>query len=534
MKKQENTVISPKKQRKERSNVFRYSSTTAILISVFLVLLVAVNFLSTLIASKFSTAIDVTVDRSSKLTAENIDYLKRLNEQESIKEISIIVCATKASYTGSEMINYMANYYGVSENNTPYSYFNQTVRLLEEYPKYNSKITVEYHDPQEPDFSKLQSESSINITYGDILVRCFKTDGSTKSDVLTVNDIYEMQASYDSYGYSSSYTIVVSNLENALSGALNKVAMDITKTAAVLKNNCTPDTLSYLTSSLNSYDYQFTTYEGTVTYENLKGYDAILISGVTNDFDVNSLKEIDKFLNNEGKKGKSLIYFASQSSPETPNLNAFLEEWGISVGGGVLYETNSLNRGDNPTIFLQSLADNSYVSSLKNSNKNYWSGANSPLTVTYSTDGSKTTNILLSSSDTTLAAPKGSGAGYTPPANATTKSYPLIVLTTDIDTDADGNDIQSSVIVFAGNDFVSENYSQYSDIGNMDLATLAINTASGRSGGLYFTPKVTGTTGIATPSSAAVKMIVLIIFMFVIPLATLAGGIVIWILRIRK
>ena len=67
---------------------------------------------------------------------ENIEYVKQFNDIENIKKIEIILCATKAGYTGSEMINYVNQNWGITESNSPDNYFNQTVRLIEEYPKY--------------------------------------------------------------------------------------------------------------------------------------------------------------------------------------------------------------------------------------------------------------------------------------------------------------------------------------------------------------------------------------------------------------
>ena len=138
---------------------------------------------------------------------------------ENIKKIEIILCATKAGYTGSEMINYVNQNWGITESNSPDNYFNQTIRLIEEYPKYCSKINVSYIDPQEPSFQKLESETDIEINYGDVLVRATKADGSTKSTLLDILDLYEVQmmqdANYYYYGQET-YRITLSNVENSM------------------------------------------------------------------------------------------------------------------------------------------------------------------------------------------------------------------------------------------------------------------------------------------------------------------------------
>lgn len=525
----------------KNANALKRGSFSLIIIAIFCACLVLVNILATVIASNFPTTLDVTTDRSSKLTAENIDYIRQLSEQTDIEKIEIIVCATRASYTGTDMINYVRNYYYVVEDNTPYSYFNQTVRLIEEYPKYNNKIAVSYMDPQEPGFNLLASESDISITYGDILVRCTKRDNSTeegvsvKSDVLTFNDIYETQSSTDAYGNISGRSIVVSNIENALSASLNKVAMGVTKKAAILQTNCDPSSVTYLQSSLESYDYTFTTIDGNVNDEALQDVDLLIIAKLQNDFDSETLKVFDRFLENDGKLGKSIAYFADQSSPATPNFNQFLEEWGINQLDGVVYETtSSYHDYQSNTTIWQQRADNDITKSLQRSKKSYWSNGNTPFETAYTERDTRTANVLLASSDSTIIAPKGTAGGYTAPSTTTHKSYPTIILTMDERTNDDGETISSGVIAFASTDFLSYDWYGNPYVGNMDFATLSINAAAGRDNSLYFTPKVTGVTGIAMPASAAVKGAVIIIFNIALPVLCILGGIVVWMIRRRR
>lgn len=60
------------------------------------------------------------------------------------------------------------------------------------------------------------------------------------------------------------------------------------------------------------------------------------------DYSEDELKKIDRFLDNNGKFGKNVMYVADTSQPESlPNLDAFLAEWGIKVNPGAVYETDS-------------------------------------------------------------------------------------------------------------------------------------------------------------------------------------------------
>jgi len=510
---------------------------SAALIAIFCVALLLINVLSIVLASKLPTTIDVTESRSFKLSEENIEYVKQFNDIENIKKIEIILCATKAGYTGSEMVNYVNQNWGITESNSPDNYFNQTVRLIEEYPKYCSKISVNYIDPQEPTFQKLESETDIEINYGDVLVRATKTDGSTKSTLLDILDLYEVQmmqdANYYYYGQET-YRITISNVENSISGALNKIAMGVNKKAAILTKSCNIENITTLSSNLKSYDYTVSNYDGNVTLENLKEYDAVIICAPTNDFDSETLKTLDAFLENDGKLGKALIYIASQSSPATPNLNLFLNDWGFKTVDGILYETNSKNYYSTPTTIYQVPTEDDFVLDFEATEKLFVSGSNTPFEITFETKGTKTVHSLLQTNETTLIAPKGTSGNYTAPSSTVKKAYPTVVMSVDARYDEEDNEIMSAVLAISSTDLISTTWSQYTDVGNIDFVTQMTNTALGRENSLYIMPKGTTITGIATPASAAVKSALMWLFMIILPVVTIVGGILIWMRRIKK
>lgn len=510
---------------------------SAALIACFCVALILVNVLSIVISTKLPTTLDVTESRSFKLSEENIEYVKQFNDIENIKKIEIILCATRAGYTGAEIVNYVSQNWGITESASPDNYFNQTVRLIEEYPKYCSKISVSYIDPQEPTFQKLESETDIEINYGDVLVRATKADGGTKSTLLDILDLYEVQmmqdANYYYYGQET-YRITISNVENSISSALNKIAMGINKKAAILTKSCNIESITSLSSNLKSYDYTVTNLDGNVTLEALKDFDAVIICAPTNDFDNATLKTLDAFLENEGKLGKALIYVASQSSPATPNLNLFLNDWGFKTTDGILYETDSKNYYSTPTTLYQVPTEDDFALDFETTEKLFVSGANTPFEITFNTKGSKTVHTLLQTNETTLIAPKGTSGNYTAPSSTVKKAYPTVIMSVDTRYDSEDNEVMSAVLAISSTDLISTTWSQYTDVGNIDFITQMTNAALGRENSLYIMPKGTTITGIATPASAAVKATLMWLFMIILPVATIVGGIVLWMRRIKK
>ena len=510
---------------------------SAALIAIVCVALLLINVLSIVISTKLPTTLDVTESRSFKLSEDNVEYVKQFNDIDNIQKIEIILCATKAGYTGSEMTNYVYQNWGISESASPDNYFNQTVRLIEEYPKYCSKISISYVDPQEPTFQKLESETDIEINYGDVLVRATKADGTTKSTLLDILDLYEVQmiqdANYYYYG-TESYQITLSNVENSVSGALNKIAMGVNKKAAVLTKSCNTKGIDSLSSSLQSYDYTVTNFDGNITLDAIKDFDAIVICAPTNDFDNETLKTLDAFLENDGNLGKALIYVASQSSPATPNLNLFLNDWGFKTADGILYETNSSNYYSTPTTLYQVPTDDDFALDFETTEKLFVSAANTPFEVTFETKGSKTVHTLLQTKETTLIAPKGTSGNYTAPSSTVKKAYPTVIMSVDGRYDDEDKEIMSAVLAISSEDLISSTWTQYTDVGNVDFITQMTNTALGRENSLYIMPKGTTLTGIATPASAAVKSALMWLFMIILPLVTIVGGVVLWMRRIKK
>ena len=534
----EATVKTTKKGKIKSAYATKKGVFSALLIFIVVVILVAVNIASILIAQKLPTTIDLTSNDAFKLTDNNIEYIEQFNNLDSVQNIEIILCATKASYTGTDMINHVYTNYNVTVDSSPDNYFNQTVRLIEEYPKYSSKISVSYVDTQEPSFNKLESEASSNINYGDVVVRTTKKDGSVKLTVLGFFDLYETQLIQDSYYYYygiESYQIVLSNVENAVSNALNRTAMGVDKKGVILTQNCKVTGISPLLTSLANNGYDFTEYAGVVTFDAIKDYDVILIAAPTSDFSNESLKAIDQFLENDGKLGKNVIYVASQSSPATPNLDLFLSDWGINTLDGILYETDSSHHlADSPTVFTQAYTDNEYSLAYIDTEKYYLSGGNTPFEIAFEQKGTKNLYSLLETAETVIIAPQGTNSGYTAPSDTVKKSYSTILMSVDQRYDDEENKITSAIIAFASDDFVSSTWSDTSIYGNIDYATQMINVSVGQEDSLYVMPKGTVMSGITTALTEQQLNTYNWIFKIILPVLIIIGGILIWVRRITK
>ncbi len=512
--------------------IMKRSIFTVVFAVVLIGVIIAVNIFSTTLAQKAPTTIDVTTDESNSLTTQNIDFIKGVDVP-----VEIVVCATREGYTGSEMTNYAYSVYYVQENATPDNYFNQTITLIESYTKYNDKITVKYVDPQQPEFKELESGYEVDIAYGDILVRCTRPDEkgkeSTFESVITFEDIYEL---YDPssgtgamYG-SSTYTITASNIESEVSSAIFTVAASGQKRVALLSTHSTKDAEIAFTSALESYNFVVESLDSVVTAEALEKVDTVLLVSPVSDLSEKELEVLESFLMDENR-GKNFMVFGSCSSPATPNLNEFLEEWGIKVQDGMAYDTNPGYRlSDGQSMMLFNKKDD-LTQSVNASELSYYCGDNVAISQAYTENGRRTSHILMSTSAYAVKAPKGV-SGYTASSNDVMGEMPVIMVTEDTTMNANYDEISSHVAYFAGVDFINEAWEQFGDNGNMEFAIAVANIINGRAAAsMYFLPKITGIHTMSTPLSDGQYTAIYIISIFVLPALLLIGGVVVWIRR---
>ncbi len=516
--------------------IMKRSIFTVIFAVVLVAVIIAANIFATTLAQKAPTTIDLTTDESNSLTPENIDFIKSID-----KPVEIVICATREGYTGSEMTNYVYSVYYVQENATPDNYFNQTVTLLESYPKYNENIKITYVDPQSPKFKELESDYEVDIAYGDIIVRCTRPDENGKEttfeSVITFDDIYELydasQGQSAMYGGYSTYTITASNIESEVSSAVFTVAASGKKKVAILTKHSTADSYLTFTTALEGYNFEFLELDGVINEDTLKDIDTVLLAAPVSDISAKELEVLDKFLDNDGKRNKNFMVFGSTASPNTPNLNEFLEEWGIKVEDGMAYDTNSGYRlSDGNSMLLFNKKDD-LTKSVNASELSYYCGDNVAISSAYTDEknGTRTAHILMTTSAYAVKAPKGV-SGYTASSNDDMGEMPVIMVTEDTTYDDNYNEISSNVAYFASVDFINEAWEQFGDNGNMDFAVAVANIINGRAAAsMYFLPKITGVHTMSTPLSDAQYTAVYIISMFVIPALLLIGGVVVWFRR---
>ena len=526
-KKSEGTV----KNRVARS---RFMYSTAI-IAVILVVIIALNALFSVVGDRLHLSWDLSASQSFSISEANINYIKSVDA-----EVNITVCATEEDYTGDYLIEYAAYYY--SAEDTTGKYFSQTVQLIKKYAEYNDNISVRFVDVQSNEFTAIQQAyPNTSFSYGDIIVEgIFKnSEGKTvnRHKTITFGEIYELsdESGMAEYGYGS-YTISANNIETMLSSAIFYATSEDTVKAAYFTSHSESAflTQNYI-PSLKLNNYECTPIDDVVITESSipEDTDVLLLSCVTADFTTDELEVIETFLLNGKERGKGLVYFASTSSPKLPNFNAFLEEWGISVGQGVLYETTAAYTSQVQTNMIVVSDGTDFTKEVNTKQGGYIAGNIVPIERPFEQYGTRKTERLMSTSDTVVIAPVGINAESWKPDDSYTKAVrEVAVISYDTSYETDSTGVSSYIIAFGTTDFIYSDLISNANILNLDMAVCAANIASGNSDTpISFSSKSIDNVSFADKVTVSSVATMRFVFIILVPVAILAACAVVYLRR---
>ncbi len=484
---------------------------------------IILNILVGALTNRFVLEFDMSTDKASTISQENIDYIKDIKD-----EIEIIVCAAEDTY--ASYMEYYAQQYEVSDSAAA-DYYNQTVKLLNRYADYNKKIKVSFYDTQSSEFSKIASEyANETLAYGDIIVSCEK-DGTKKHKKVGFTDIYSLSedSSYAAYGYTM-YTVAGNRVETAVTGAIDYVTKGDIKKIGFITGHSSADITETYRGLLKDNNYDIEVISDTLITSIPSDLDTIVIAAPTTDFIGSELDAISAFLDNDGKLSKGLLFFASVNSPYLTNLYEFLNEWGITVDEGVLFETNqNYHLPEDPlTIGLYPSGADKITSSMKM----FISGNNVPLVSAFENENSITVTSLVTSSPNVVAAPKGTKAGWSGADKYKPQSYSGVLQAQKLDYDDDNNAISSYVVAFSSTDFIYSNYNEESSVSNKDISVSMAERATGADkSDIYFVSKTITNESFAADVTQTQTTVIQIIFMGLLPILCIAAGIYIYIKR---
>ena len=486
--------------------------------------IVVLNVLLGVLAKRIPLEFDMTLDKKNSMSQENIEYIKEVD-----KEVTVTVCANESDYL-MYMTNYAPQMYGVVNGDS--SYYDQTIMLINRYDNYNKKIKIRYVDTQDTEFTEITAKyPQEQIGYGDIIVTC-KDDKAERYKVVNFQDIYllEEDETYAAYGMSGYYSVVGNNIETALTSAIAYVTNNVDKKVAFITGHSKEDYTADYRQLLKNNNYEIDVISESILTKLSEDYNAVFIVAPTTDFLDAELDILSKYLDNDGKYGKGLVYFADAASPYLPNLSAFLAEWGIEVNEGIAFETNDkIHLPDTPTVFYSgAFADDEILNGMSLAVTGY----NVPIGTAFESHNAITTTILFGTSDTVVNAPVGTPNNWKDADKYTKESFATVLQAKRFNYDNDNNPIQNHVFAFSSIEFIHGEYSENSDLSNKKIAFKVAERAVGaEETGIMFDAKTIESETFGADVTEASRNIMLVIFMILLPLAMIGLGIFVYIRR---
>lgn len=489
--------------------------------AAFIACVVLLNVLATVLANKFPLTWDVTSAKFNSISSENVNYIKAID-----KDVDIYIYSSKKDYVEGYMSDYAAQYYNAQDSSG--KYFKQTIKLLESYGRYNRRMHIRFVDASSAESTKLKTQfADFEFSYGDILLEStFTVNGApvTRQKTVRFDEIYTLT---DTTGYASSgyypYTITANNIETALTSAVYSVTSDRTVKLGLPVHYCDTGIAEQLLATLRNYNYETVELSSPILTQIPPELDILLLYSLKADLTADEITAIENFLDNGGKKGKTLLYFASAESPALPNLEALLAKWGISYGEGLLNETTEAYVETKTNLYSFN-TQSEYTGAINKQNDYnifYISNANRPMTARETEEG-KTVTTLLKTSDTTVAK---TAAG----AESESQSYATALACAQTGADEKA---ESYVLAFSSVDFITTAYNNYQNVGNIAFVAESLNYAAGREAtDINITAKTVDSYSFSSPPSSQSTILIYAIFIVLLPLGVLIFGIVLFIKR---
>lgn len=505
---------------------FRYSMLATVLSIVFIVVIVVVNVFASMLDNRVNALqLDMTLTQDYTISSENVDYIKKLD-----KDITVTVAATEDFYTGSYGA-YLEQYYYYSDSSNG-KLFYQTAQLMKKYPKINSRIKLQFIDPQTPAFDEFNTKYRGEYEMGSIIVECSftnsKGNAQSRYKILGVDDVYNIETGAN----QSEYVVSSSKIESALTSALYYVSSEQQDKAVILTGyGC--DEATDLVNLLKQNNYDISEISSLITEDIPSDVKTLIIAAPTSDLTPNEVKKIDSFLLGYEEYGRTLIYVASNSQHKLTNLEGMIKEWGISFEEGSVYETdeNSASSSDNKFMLLND-GGTDYTKNLRS--VQFLCKDMRPMTVDFEQKSSYYTYNIVKSNDTTTVMPSGSKDSWKPDSTSSKKSYSSLALSIYTGgTDEEKNVLSSSVIAVSSLDFYNEQYTTDYSFSNQPVLLDIVNSSAGRIEDSYtFTEKVANSSSFAVTESQS--EIIKYICCYVIPVIVIVVAVLVVIRRKRK
>ena len=508
----------------KRRKKFKYGILATVITLVFLAIVLVVNLIVGALDKRYNWSIDLTSKGLYQIDDQTADYLHKLSS-----DIDMIMLADESLFeTRTGTLKLLA----------------ETLKRFE--TESNGKIKVQYINPTtHPEVQNLYlNNTNETATEGSVVVKC-----GDLVRLVPFTDLINQESQMDYTTYEQVTKTTFTGEQALISAIIGVTDLHPVKVGLIDKTNGAaiyPPQEQYCYTRLNELlsknNYEAESID-IATQELSEDYDVLILCSPSSDLTETQVQKLSDYLHNDGKCGKTLIYFASIfRTTDIPNLNAFLELWGLSVQNAVVVESDSA-KGQIVNTSLQQLPLSNIPVVTPNMeeelNQNYRSG-NVPIVAPYhcaintlfEDNSGRVTSPLLVASDTAVVMPLDSPADDFDINTAEKGAWNVAVLAEN-NFFANSENYQSRLIAFGSalfvDYFIGGSAASYD---NSNYFMTLLNSVSGKDNAITVASKSLDPTKITVTAaqSAAIRNVILL----VIPAAVVLIGILVYVRRRNK
>lgn len=487
-----------KKKRKINTRSLKHGSLSVAFTVIFIAAVVLVNVLVTLISDRVGISADLTDGGLYTLDETTENYLKNRLDA----DITVTVLNSEQTFKQSQ--------------NT-----RQVSEILERMQARSGHINIEYLNlDQNPNYVSQFSDETLDTDY--IVVECEKTG---RRRVITPTDYFGLESEeamyyYYYYGYVGEYLIE----QEAVSAMMYTSNEDLVRIA--FAEGFGESDSSALKDLLKKNGYSVETIDLLTAAEINSDIDFVIVHAPRLDISSDCLAKLDKFLDNGGRYGKNVLYFAAVTQQKTPEIDSFLRDWSVSVGFYDIGQTdaNYLISMLTPYAHRQRICSTSYTAAVYGSGL-YTLGADiRPVFI--EDNGLASVTALMKTYDNAFLYPLDNitGEGFD---IETAQKGEFNDVTVSVKYASDGTPSRLFVI---GSDTLSGSYLMaYSNANNSEFFVNLFDFVSGKEAGIVI--KAKSPVNLTFEMNAKTANTLALVLCIIVPVCVIAAGIVVWLRR---
>lgn len=503
-----------------RGKRLRHGALSVVFTVIFITAIVLINIIFNMVLDRFDISADLSDNSMYSIDPSTTEYVADIKDN-----VTITVTAEETNFESAG------------------TYYKQVSEIVKTFAATNSRITAQYLDlDSNPSF---YSKYGATLTAGSVIVESEKTGRNviiTPSDYLSPKysfngneitaDEYSM---YYQLGYGSTGLLTVEYYAAAercfLSGIMS-VTDESPVRVAVLTEDYGASSPSALVDMLEANAYIIEEIKISSVAAIDSDIDFVILFAPIYDLSNDDLNKIDMWLDNGGKYDKNLMYIAAASVDELPNLNDYLEDWGLSVGTGFVFQTNDYAFNGANTYQTLSLSEGVYSEGVDTVTKQTQGDRLKPIELLFDEYSIYATESIVSSYSGSVIAPFDGLDGFDPA--SAEKSGSFTVVAGSSKTYYEGVEPhQSRVYVASGHYIVDRTFMESTYLNNSDIFLNIFNYASGKDKvEISVSPKSFSVQTFEITASQ--KQAITIVFAVAVPLAVIAAGIVVIVRRKRR